>query len=1017
MRLSELPEIDETLRPYQVIGKKEIYRAWDTCRTVLFQMPTGTGKTRLFSSIIKDIRRLWQEDKVIRRVLVLAHRKELIDQIDETLSFKYGISHGIIKSGVEETWNRTVQVASVQTIVRRLDRWTAKDFAYIIIDEAHHAVSSTYMTICKQFPEAKILGVTATPCRLTGDALRKLFGVLVVSQPINKFIEQHYLSAYSYYSIKPESRVQRDLDSINHFNIEGDYAEADMMRVIDNNKVRANIVEAYQKYAQGRKGIIYTINQEHNKHICEAFEKIGVKIKAIDSKTPAEERKNTVAQFKTGKIDIICNVNIFSEGFDCPDIEFIQLARPTCSLAMYLQQVGRGLRPHPKGIPATILDNVGSYNKFGLPSANRQWRRHFEGQGQRVTQSSVSTGLGTGAQRKISEGDEDMMLIFSGTAPVVEQDNDLEILNSIRDTKEWFPFGSTVMLDPYSGIFNVRKFTKAGCWYAEYEDLQEWLDTVEEEIESCRDDLDNENKQDEIDWVDEKIHRIYRFSHEGKYGLCQFNESPKQLDSDIEQCKAGKKKVEDVITMLLPPIYDEIGVPDDQGRAICVKDGKYGVLSSESYLPVVSFQYDALEFQPNGLYLAMKNDKIGLIKGDEPVISFEYEEIADLAADIDKQYYLLSEGDHYRLVLYKGDHQATQQPKLPIRQRLFGSYYLGQSTLNHGFICNSEGEIIYPLYFERIGVTLADNGVAFILGIRKIAFRVNQDLTGNSEAIQCEESHDGFIDQFNLQKLFVTNGKSINERPRKKPKTELATPEAPADGQPKAEPETVQEKPEPVEPTPEPAVVTPEAQMVEPNPTIPPKPLFPRGVFQNEEGLQGYEKDGKTLLEPMFEAITPYGSDRLIVKKDGKFGVYALENGKATEIAPCIFNGLAGTSKKRYNIALYNGYSEQHTEEYLQSVLFQTEQHFVIRTKTGKARIRFQSGEVGDYKEVIPVADEIFIVCNDDGRFGLIRCVEYKTEIIRPFEYTKIEISSDKRNILLTKTGRPRFIPIQAIVR
>ena len=208
MRLSELPEIDETLRPYQVTGKKEIYRAWDTCRTVLFQMPTGTGKTRLFSSIIKDIRRLWQEDKVIRRVLVLAHRTELIQQIDETLSFKYGISHGIIKSGVEETWNRTVQVASVQTIARRLDKWTAKDFAYIIIDEAHHAVSATYMKICKQFPEAKILGVTATPCRLTGDALRKLFGVLVVSQPINKFIEQHYLSAYSYFSIKPESRVQ-----------------------------------------------------------------------------------------------------------------------------------------------------------------------------------------------------------------------------------------------------------------------------------------------------------------------------------------------------------------------------------------------------------------------------------------------------------------------------------------------------------------------------------------------------------------------------------------------------------------------------------------------------------------------------------------------------------------------------------------------------------------------------------------------------------------------------------------
>ena len=864
-----------------------------------------------------------------------------------------------------------------------------------------------------------ILGVTATPCRLTGDALRKLFGVLVVSQPINKFIEQHYLSAYSYYSIKPESRVQRDLDSINHFNIEGDYAEADMMRVIDNNKVRANIVEAYQKYAQGKKGIIYTINQEHNKHICEAFERIGVKIKAIDSKTPAEERKNTVAQFRSGKIDIICNVNIFSEGFDCPDIEFIQLARPTCSLAMYLQQVGRGLRPHPKGIPATILDNVGSYNKFGLPSANRQWRRHFEGQGQRVTQSSVSSGLGTRTQRKISEGDEDMMLIFSGTAPVMEQANDFEILNSIRDSKEWFPFGSTVMLDPYSGMFNVRKFTKAGCWYAEYEDLQEWLDAVEEEIESCRDDIDNENKQDEIDWVDEKIHRIYRFSHEGKYGLCQFNESPKQVDADIDQCKAGKKKVEDVITMLLPPIYDEIGIPDDQGRAICIKDGKYGVLSSESYLPIVSFQYQALEFQPNGLYLAMKNDKIGLIKGDEPAIPFEYDEIADLAADIDKQYYLLSEGDHYRLVLYKGDHQATQQPKLPIRQRLFGSYYLGQSTLNHGFICNSEGEILYPLYFERIGVTLADNGVAFILGIRKIAFKVSQDLSENSEALQCEQSHDGFIDQFNLQKLFVVNGKNINERAKKKNKTQVAQEDSAVTDREKG---TVTEQAPEVVSTDdslakqEDVVRMSAHETIPEDPKTPAKSSLPIGVIENDEGKQGFAIDGKVLVEPEYESITPYGKERLIVKKDGKDGVLAINGEKVTEIVPCIFKGLSATKKHKYAVKMGGGYSEAHNEEFLKSVLQQTDQHLLIKTKDDRIAIFFHSRQIGIYKDVTYLVKDVFIVMNDDDKYGLIRAGTIRGDIIRPFEYTKIELSQDKRNVLLYKTGRPRFIPLQTLL-
>ena len=1008
MRLIDLPETDDTLRPYQITGKREIYRAWESCRTVLFQMPTGTGKTRLFSSIIKDIRRLWQEDKVIRRVLVLAHRTELIQQIDETLSFKYGISHGIIKSGVEETWNRTVQVASVQTIARRLDKWTAKDFAYIIIDEAHHAVSSTYMKICKQFPEAKILGVTATPCRLSGDALRRLFGVLVLSQPVSKFIEQHYLSPYSYYSIKPESRIQLDLDNIHHFNVEGDYAEADMMRVIDTNKVRANIVDAYLKYAKGKKGIVYTINQEHNKHICEAYEKIGVKIKSIDSKTPAEDRKSIVSAFKSGKIDIICNVNIFSEGFDCPDIEFIQLARPTCSLAMYLQQVGRGLRPHPKGIPATILDNVGSYNKFGLPSANRKWRSHFEGQGQRVTQSSnaASVGFGTRTARKISEGDEDMMLIFSGTSLAVEENNDFGILFSIRETKDWFPFGSTVLLDPYGGIFNVRKFTKAGCWYGEYEDQDDWLCSVEDEIETDRMDPHNEDKLEEIDWVETKIRRMFKFTHEGKVGLCQFINDPASLDDDIAQCKSGKKKVEDIVTILLPPVYDEIGVPDDQGRAICVKDGKYGVLSSESYLPIVPFRYQALEFQPNGLYLALKDDKVGLIKGDEIIIPFEYEEIQDLTVSTDEQYYLLSEGDHYHLLLFKGERQINQQRKLAIKQRLFGSIYLGLSLKKDGFLCNSDGEIIYSLYFERIGVTLRNGTPSFILGFKKIAFELSSDLSNLSDLIQCEESNAAFVEQFQIEKLFIVQGNNINEWGKK----ETSSPKT-------AQPVLEEKKPEPEQPQNESGIdIGKEGFLEESRKKESPKTPLPTGVFEGEDGKLGYRFNDVTIVHPEYDEITPYGKDRLIVKKDGKCGVLALDGSSAAVLVPCIFKGLTGTTKHRYNVQMFESFSEQHTEDYLTSVILQTEQHLILKASNGKIQIRFQAGQVGEYKEVTYLGGEVFIACNDDDKYGLIRCHHYKAEILRPFEYSKIELSDDKRNVLLTKTGRPRFIPLHSIL-
>lgn len=995
MRLSELPEVDKTLRPYQVTGKQEIYRAWDTCRTVLFQMPTGTGKTRLFSSIIKDLRRLWEDDKKIRRALVLAHRHELIKQIEETLSQKYHISCGIIMSGTEETWNRQVQVASIQTISHRLEKWTAKDFDYIIIDEAHHAVSPTYFKVCKQFPKAKILGVTATPCRLTGDSLRKLFGILIVSQPITKFIEQNYLSDYSYYSIKPSSTIQRDLDNITHFKTDGDYADADMMRIVDNRRVRANIVEAYEKYAKGKKGIIYTINQEHNKHICEAFEKIGVKIKAIDSKTPEGERKKTVDQFRYGGIDIICNVNIFSEGFDCPDIEFIQLARPTCSLAMYLQQVGRGLRPHPQGIPATILDNVGSYNKFGLPSANRQWRRHFEGEGQRVTKSSSNNETGEGIRRDFREGDEDMVLIFSENSPVSEQSRNIDILYAIQKTKEWFPFGATSLLDPYCGFIDIRKIGRNGCLYFEYDDIEQWYEAIEDEIDTDRDMSDNANKQDEIDWVEEKIRRIFRFTYQGKYGICQFVNSPTSFEKDINLCENGKKSVEDVITILLPPVYDNIGIPDDQGRSICIKDGKYGVLSSESYLPIVSFKYEALEFQQNGLYLALYNNKVGLIKGDDPVIPFEYDEIEYFPISLEKLYYFLREENHYRLVYFKKDYQANQQDKLPIKQLLIDSLYVGESAQHHGFICNSEGEILYPMFFERIGFSHISGKTTFILGIEDKAFKLNKNLSTLSIAGKCELSDDAFINQFHLDNLIV-----IKETGKKKSKGPLK--------------EQWQQKQigdlKFIEKTEIDTSIDKDEKQEESKSRS--KPVLPTGVFKGNDGKYGYSSNGRILLNPEYDLITPYETDRLIVKKGDKFGVFSIENETITQILKFIFKGLKGTQKHRYNVTLYKGYSEEHTEEFLRSILLQTEQHLIYKSSNGTIQIFFQTTCIAEYKEVIHLGKEVFIAKNILEMYGLIRCKQYSVEEIRHFEYSKIELSDDKRNVLLYKSGRPRFISL-----
>lgn len=973
MRLSELPEIDNTLRPYQINAKREIYRVWESTRNVLFQMPTGTGKTRLFSSIIRDTQRQAHEEKSRKGVLVLAHRIELIQQIDETLSYKYGIAHGIIKSGIEEEMKFPVQVASVQTIAKRLDRWKQKGFSYIIIDEAHHAVASTYLTVCKEFPEAKILGVTATPCRLTGDALRKLFGALIVSQPVSKFIEQQYLSPYFYYSIKPDSFTQRELDNITHFNIEGDYSEADMMRVCDTNRVRANIVAAYLKYAKGKKGIIYTINQAHNKHICEEFEQIGVKIKAIDSKTPADERKNTVAQFKSGKIDIICNVNIFSEGFDCPDCEFIQLARPTCSLAMYLQQVGRGLRPHPNKEQAIILDNVGSYNKFGLPSANRQWRRHFEGQGQRVTQSSVSAGrYGICTPRKINEGDEDMVLIFSGTSLTTQNKTEDGMLLSILNTKEWFPLGAYAILDPYQGIFKTRQFTKAARLYNEYDDIDEWTDSIEDEIETCRMDPSNDLKTEELDWADNHIHEIYKFYHEGKYGLCHITGGAKNLEADIDLYHAGKKKAEEIITLLLPPEFDEINVPDDQDRSICKKDGKLGVLSGDTLLPIVPFEYDLLEFQPNGLYLALKDEKVGLIDGNNVVIPFAHEQIEDLQVSSSEILYLVSEADHFKLLQFVSGVEKNHQNKIKPSEHLIGDLYIGKSLSKYGFVCDEQGLIKHWLGFEKVGLRKNKGKDQILLSLNHVAVPFDHDLNEDGDLIRdIPDSSQKFKDEYKLSKLFVVGGKGIKEFNALEP-----------NGKEEVKPST------------------------------PAKPVVPESsVIVGDNNLMGYQQNGVQILEPEYEDVIKVGTQRLIVKKGGKKGLLELTKNGIKVICEPIFQDIKHVSGQTFSVLLDDRERAQFTEGTLKNIIAMYGGHLVRKTEGNYVVLMYHNKTVSKFQEVRHLVGLFFIV-KEHLRYGIIWCVGNEYEYFRRCNYKKIELSEDRRYVLLYKEGRPRFLPI-----
>ncbi len=377
-KLKKYVDTDKSLRDYQRDNKLKVYEAWENCQSVMLQMPTGTGKTRVFASIIKDIRYYSEEAKRAFKVLVLVHRKELVDQIDEELGYRYGLAHGIIQSGDRERKKYPIQIASVQTLIKRLDNWTDKEFDFIIIDEAHHTTAESYQKIIKAFPHAKLLGVTATPCRLSGEGFTGTFEKLILSPSVKQFIDDGYLCQYDYYSVAKSSFIQKEIDSIKKFS-NGDYAEQEMERICNNDRIRAQVVETYLKYANGKKGIVYTINKTHNRNLCDEFCGKGIEAVAMDSSTPKDIREKNIEDFKNGKIQIICNVNLFTEGFDCPNIEFVQLARPTKSLTLYLQQVGRGLRISENKEKTLFLDNVGLYNKFGFPSSHRHWMLHFEG--------------------------------------------------------------------------------------------------------------------------------------------------------------------------------------------------------------------------------------------------------------------------------------------------------------------------------------------------------------------------------------------------------------------------------------------------------------------------------------------------------------------------------------------------------------------------------------------------------------------------------------------------------------
>ena len=522
---------------YQEDMKERIEKALRLHRSVMAQMPTGTGKTVLLASVVESFLR----EHSNCNVWIVAHRRELVSQIRETIervffesprpSFQRGL-HFLPKplflrkrgcnrptrcseplrskdggpskvspdcagwdrlgmSGASKVSSDCLSASAFYVPIKAVSiQWLSKHYdeieeepGMIVIDEAHHALAKTYKGMWDRFPKAKFLGLTATPCRLNGKGFTDLFDVLVQSWSVPEFISKGRLATYDFVSIKSDGVTQRLIDSLQKRGADGDYQNKEMDMLLNKKPSIERLYRSLEEYGKDRKGIVYAINISHANAIAEFYREHGIAAVAIDSKTPASERRMLIERFKASSlsfskitpslftlkegstshpdpltlrgeggnrptrcseplrskvggpskvspdcagwdrltdtclragdglgatclraadkvddrlaatclraadgvgdelapIQVLVNVDIFSEGFDCPDVEFVQLARPTLSLAKYLQMVGRGLRVAKGKKNCVIIDNVGLYRVFGLPSQVWNWNAMFEG--------------------------------------------------------------------------------------------------------------------------------------------------------------------------------------------------------------------------------------------------------------------------------------------------------------------------------------------------------------------------------------------------------------------------------------------------------------------------------------------------------------------------------------------------------------------------------------------------------------------------------------------------------------
>lgn len=327
------------------------------CRSILLQAPTGSGKTLLTAHMLKTCAARGQ------RAIFVVHRRELVKQSIAAFG-QVGLDHGVIAAGWWESPRKPVQIASAQTLIRRHHKYAKPNL--VIWDEAHHLGAQSWQKLHAQYPMAYHIGLTATPVRLDGKGLGTFFERILCGPSVSWLIENKYLSSYKLFA---PSLIETNGLSIRM----GDFSKEELATVSDKPTITGDAISHYKRLASGKRALVFCVSIQHSQHVVAQFQAAGISAAHIDGETDQEVRDATIEKFKQGSIKVLSNVELFGEGFDIPSVEVGILLRPTQSLGLYLQQIGRTLRPSEGKTTALILDHAGNCQRHGFPDDEREW--------------------------------------------------------------------------------------------------------------------------------------------------------------------------------------------------------------------------------------------------------------------------------------------------------------------------------------------------------------------------------------------------------------------------------------------------------------------------------------------------------------------------------------------------------------------------------------------------------------------------------------------------------------------